>query len=449
MTQGHLNTESVSIDSVRPHPKNVRQGDIGAICESLQAHGQYRAIVAQRSSGHILAGNHTWKAAKQLGWSNITAHFIDCDDDQAMRILLADNRANDLASYDDASLVQLLQELSTTDVGLAGTLFDGDALDDIINEIAHADPPKLQDQYGVPPFSVLDTRQGYWQERKEQWLSLGIESEIGREENLAIGTKNFQKNGWIDKESRLANGTSVFDPVLTEIIVRWYSAAGDTVLDPFAGGSVRGIISAMLNRRYIGIDLRPEQIAANLIQAQTVLTDEHTHPTWHAGDSSNINRIISDSSADLVMTCPPYGDLERYSDDPADLSTMSHDDFIDSYRHIVRDTMSHLRDDRFAVFVVGDYRDKQGHYRNFVSDTIDAVRSTGAHLYNEAILVQMIGVAAMVASTYFHSGRKLVKTHQQVLVFVKGDAKRATEHCGALTSDDIWKRHLPAITEHQ
>lgn len=131
MTKGQLETQLVSIDDVRPHPKNVRQGDIGAICESLQAHGQYRAIVVQRSSGHILAGNHTWKAAKQLGWAEITTHFIDCDDDQAMRILLADNRANDLASYDDAALTALLQELAITDNGLAGTLFDNDSLDDL------------------------------------------------------------------------------------------------------------------------------------------------------------------------------------------------------------------------------------------------------------------------------------------------------------------------------
>ena len=143
--KGDLETEKVAIDAVRPHPKNVRQGDIGAICESLTAHGQYRAIVAQRTTGHILAGNHTWKAAKQLGWSHITTHFIDCDDDAAMRILLADNRANDLASYDDAALVAVLQELSHTDDGLAGTLFDGDALDDLISgigkEIEQDEPP--------------------------------------------------------------------------------------------------------------------------------------------------------------------------------------------------------------------------------------------------------------------------------------------------------------------
>ena len=135
MTEKELDTQTVDIDSVQPHPKNVRQGDIGAISESLKAHGQYRAIVVQRSTGQILAGNHTWKAAKALGWSHISAHFIDCDDEQAMRILLADNRANDLATYDESALAVVLAELNATDLGLAGTLFDGDALDDVIKDI--------------------------------------------------------------------------------------------------------------------------------------------------------------------------------------------------------------------------------------------------------------------------------------------------------------------------
>lgn len=127
--KGELASETVGIDDVRPHPKNVRQGDIGAIAQSLSAHGQYRAIVAQRSTGHILAGNHTWKAAKQLGWKNISVHWLDIDDDRAMRILLADNRANDLANYDDAALLDVLRDMATSTDSLAGTLYDADDLD--------------------------------------------------------------------------------------------------------------------------------------------------------------------------------------------------------------------------------------------------------------------------------------------------------------------------------
>lgn len=129
------NTETVPIDAVRPHPKNVRQGDIGAISESLKAHGQYRAIVAQRSTGHIIAGNHTWKAAKVLGWNQIAVHWLDVDDEKALRILLVDNRTTDLATYDSAGLADLLKTLSASPTALDGTGFDGDALDELLGDL--------------------------------------------------------------------------------------------------------------------------------------------------------------------------------------------------------------------------------------------------------------------------------------------------------------------------
>lgn len=128
-----LVTEKIDIDSIQAHPKNARQGDIGAIASSLETNGQYRPIVIQKSTGFILAGNHTWKAAKSLGWKQIAATIIDVDDDAAIRILLADNKANDLASYDDAELVSILQELAMSPGGLSGTLFSTDDLDDLIN----------------------------------------------------------------------------------------------------------------------------------------------------------------------------------------------------------------------------------------------------------------------------------------------------------------------------
>jgi hypothetical protein len=160
MAKGHLETKSVSIDDVQPHPKNVRQGDIGAISESLTAHGQYRAIVVQKSTGHILAGNHTWKAAKALNWKQIEAHMIDCDDDRAMRIMLADNRANDLASYDDAALAELLKELNATDLGLDGTMFDGDALDRLVADIetSLSDLNPYTKVINVPQYQIVGDR---------------------------------------------------------------------------------------------------------------------------------------------------------------------------------------------------------------------------------------------------------------------------------------------------
>jgi hypothetical protein len=120
------------ITDFKTHPKNVRQGDVGAISESLKAHGQYRPIVVQQSTGHILAGNHTYLAAKSLGWEKVAATFVDCDDEQAIKILLVDNRANDLAIYDDRALAELLKDLAATNAGLDGSLFSGDDLDDLL-----------------------------------------------------------------------------------------------------------------------------------------------------------------------------------------------------------------------------------------------------------------------------------------------------------------------------
>jgi hypothetical protein len=135
MTNIKIETETINIDLLQPHPRNVRQGDIGAISQSLQLHGQYRPITYQKSTGRILAGNHTWKAAKSLGWKEIVATSIVCDDEQALRILLADIRSSDLATYDDKELMQLLQDIAATGAELEGTLYDGDDLDDLIYKL--------------------------------------------------------------------------------------------------------------------------------------------------------------------------------------------------------------------------------------------------------------------------------------------------------------------------
>lgn len=142
MSDGIPQIKRVKIGSVIPHPKNVRQGDVGAISQSLEAHGQYRPIIIQKSTKHIIAGNHTWKAAKALGWKDIDVIEIDCDDSKSVQILLADNRANDLATYDQAELAELLIEVEKS-IGLDGTLFSQDDLDDLlklVNPKTHEPP---------------------------------------------------------------------------------------------------------------------------------------------------------------------------------------------------------------------------------------------------------------------------------------------------------------------
>jgi DNA modification methylase len=381
----------------------------------------------------------------------------------------------------------------------------------------------LAERFIVPPFSVLDARQGYWQERKKAWIALGIKSELGRGESITWGDTpeitsenlNYYRNRagndgllGISKQARshyavpggslrdaatlsadgktvrgdgkgrtlgaiapneggdngiLASpgkygnkgkglatsnssqdrltalqktgdsravdygtagnvseqsGTSIFDPVLCELAYRWWTPSGGHVLDPFAGGSVRGIVAAMLGYQYTGIDLSVRQIEANRQQADELLTDNK--PTWIVGDSKNIS-TLAPGEYDFIFSCPPYADLEVYSDDPNDLSNMAYPDFKSVYHEIIYSAVSMLKPNRFACFVVGDVRDKKGFYRNFPAHTIEAFQDAGMTLYNEAVLVTAVGSLPIRVSKQFGSYRKLGKTHQNVLVFYKGD----------------------------
>lgn len=125
-----------------------------------------------------------------------------------------------------------------------------------------------------------------------------------------------------------------------------------------------------------------------------------------------------------------------YSDDPQDISTLSYADFVEAYRLIIKESLTLLKPNRFACFVVGDVRDKKGFYRNFPGDTINAFQDCGAILYNEAILITVAGSLPIRVKKPFQAGRKLGKSHQNVLVFFKGDPKTIKQNLGEVVVDD-------------
>jgi 1-aminocyclopropane-1-carboxylate deaminase/D-cysteine desulfhydrase-like pyridoxal-dependent ACC family enzyme/DNA modification methylase len=144
-------------------------------------------------------------------------------------------------------------------------------------------------------------------------------------------------------------------------------------------------------------------------------------PTWIEGDSTDAP-LLAPGNYDLLFSCPPYADLEVYSDDPRDLSTMKYEEFLAAYRRIIAQCVGLLKPNAFACFVVGDVRDKKGFYRNFTGDTVRAFLDAGMQLYNEAILVTQVGSLSIRVGKQFNLARKLGKTHQNVYVFYKGDA---------------------------
>jgi DNA modification methylase len=238
-------------------------------------------------------------------------------------------------------------------------------------------------------------------------------------------------------------GASIFDPVLCEICYTWFTPKQGKIMDPFAGGSVRGIVANILGYEYCGIDLRKDQVEANYRQAEKLCKGTNT-PVWITGDSNQVlDELKSHQEVDFVFSCPPYHDLEQYSDLSEDLSNMDYDHFLQVYKSIIHKSLARLKNNRFACFVVGDIRDKSGFYRNFVSDTIDSFCSynngsdSKVFLYNEIILVNVAGSLPVRINKQFGNYRKVGKMHQNVLVFYKGDPKKIKEEFPEIDCSDI------------
>ena len=341
---------------------------------------------------------------------------------------------------------------------------------DALFEIEAPPPVSLADRFGVPPFSIFDRRSGHWQDRKRRWLSLGIESEVGRQSNMLRHSSSTKDPQFYDKKTaaeaaagrplstaeflaehydpdsttqRYLSGTSIFDPVVCELAYRWFTAPGWDVLDPFAGGSVRGITAALLDRRYTGIDLRPEQIAANEAQVG-IVPDGLPKPQWIAGDSLvEVPALPREYEADLIFTCPPYADLEQSSDDPRDLSNMRYPQFLDLQTEIMGHAADRLRDNRFVVWVTSDVRDGRSvgnAYYGLVADTITRAAGLGLALYNDIIILDNVGSGAMRGGRQMVMSRKMVRMHQHMLVFCNGDgiaAARDLNEAGAGVGEAI------------
>ena len=121
----NVRAETVDIDSLQAHPKNPRLGDIAAIAESLEVNGQYSPIVVHGKT--VIAGTHTWKAAKSLGWKKIAVTYFEGTDDEALQVLITDNRTSDISMYDNSILLDLLRSVSD----LEGTGYDKSFLDEL------------------------------------------------------------------------------------------------------------------------------------------------------------------------------------------------------------------------------------------------------------------------------------------------------------------------------
>lgn len=430
---------------------------------SIETFGYVEPIIVNDRTGRVVGGHQRLSVLRDLGYTEVEVVHVDLDEAHEKALNVALNKIE--GAWDAEKLEDLLRDINLNTDLIEFTGFDKDELDtlfsgsvsneDDIDSELHKELKQNRKEHvggllkkcgGFAPFSILDASSNKWLERKRQWLDMGIKSEVGRDAAVLARNEGLKKFG---VDEKFINYTSIFDPVLCEVIYKWFCVQGGVIFDPFAGGSVRGIVASELGYKYTGIELRDEQVEANRNNYEQIqlnpnytLCDnkvdyEVVDPIWICDDSRNMNSHVNNKFADLVFTCPPYVNLEKYSDDERDISNKEFKEFIRLYKDILIKASNKLKDNRFFVIVVGEVRDKNGIYYNFVGDTVKILsEDCGLQYYNEIILMVPTGTLHLTVGQSFNKYRKIGKKHQNVLVFYKGDTKQILTDFGDVVKYD-------------
>ena len=421
-------------NQLQPNPKNPRtitDKKLAALKKTLLEFGDLGGVVYNRRSKQLVGGHQrsklfadavitierTHKVPTKTG--TLAEGFIEFGGERfAYREVLWDELTEKAANvaankgageWDTGILTEWLRELDSVNFDMDLTLFDAGEIGDLL---ATPKPNtgttgSLNERFVVPPFSILDTRQGYWQERRAEWLAKTGNLTTSKEQVLS---------GGVNCINTINEGSSNFDPVLAEIMYKWFCPEGGTVLDPFGGEQTKGVVAGELGYRYVATELRAEQVAVN-----RKATAAYPNVIYHHGDATNIATLVPKVPYDFCFTSPPYYDLEVYS--KTDMSALpSYAEFMRQYERVFKQCYELLAPNSFCAVKVAEIRDrKTGVYRNFVGDNVALFTRLGFKYYNEFTLLNAAGTAQIRATRYMNGGRKIVKLHQNVLVFYKGE----------------------------
>lgn len=405
-----MELKKLKLTEIKPYGKNPRKNDgaVDAVAESIKQCGYCSPIVVDENNV-VLAGHTRLKALKKLGREECEVVVKEgLTEEQKKKYRILDNKTGEFAEWDLDVLQEQLKDLDFEgfDFGFADI---GEMIDTGEDELIGGENPSLNQVFIVPPFSVLDARKGYWQDRKRQWLQkTGNLAET--KEKVLYSSQNFV--------SEMKDGSSEFDPVLAELIMRWFNTESGKILDCFGGEQTKGVVAGELGYEYYACEIRPEQVAIDKEK-----TKDYKTVHYFCGDSNNISSIIKERGFDLVFTSPPYYDLEIYSKE--DMSALgTYEEFMSQYKNIFKQCYDMMSEEGFLVVKIGEIRNKRtGEYRNFVGDNISIFKEIGFKYYNEIILVTQVGTVARTVTRAFNTSRKIGKVHQNVLVFDKGNLK--------------------------
>ena len=426
MSQPKLKVERAKTADLIPYVGNAKihtAEQVDQIAASIEQFGFSDPIgVWTNPDGRleIVEGHGRVMAANLLGMEEVPIIRLDHLDDAARRAYTHVHNQTTLSSGFDFDALSLeLDDIPGFDWEDFG--FEGP--DRFGFEEDYGVKGSLEKRFLVPPLSVLNTRKGEWQDRKRRWreitgdLSETRDGEYGRFGDSIIQTIN--------------GGTSNFDPVLAETMYLWFCPQGGKVLDPFGGEQTKGVVAGECGYGYTGVEIRREQVALN-----NQFVSKYDGVEYICGDSNNLSELVKDRDFDFCLTSPPYYDLEVYSRE--DLSALgTYDEFMRQYSSIFGQVYDLLKDGSFCVVKVAEIRDKKtGRFRGFVPDTIEALCRAGFSYYNEIVLVNSVGTAMLRVNRAMRS-RKVIKVHQNVLVFYKGDIGEISDRFGELDYSEL------------
>ncbi|MBO0947543.1 hypothetical protein [Fibrella forsythiae] len=443
--------EPKNLSDLIPDQDNANKGtEYGQhlLRKSIQELGIGRGVLAA-NDGTLIAGNQTVNMLSELGFEKIIVVPTDGNTlvvtqrtdiapgtKEFHELALADNKVGQVNLSFDEGKVDELAEMFDINLGDWGF-----KTEKVVGK--QQNEGGLAERFVVPPFSVLDTRQGYWQARKKDWHArIGDKGEsregtlrksasgddpsyyrqksaIEEKLGLKLTSAEFEEKHYV-RSTKIPKGVSLLDPVLSEVVIKWFGLPGGHAFDPFAGDSVFGFVAASEGQQFTGIELRQEQADLN----QGRLTESGLPGRYICDDGRNVAQHVPAESQDLLFSCPPYFDLEVYSDKENDASNQkTYQGFYAILDQAFTAAITCLKPGRFAVIVCGDVRDKKtGAYYRFPQDVVGTFVREGMYLYNELILIEQAGNGAIRANGQMKH-RKVVKTHQQVLVFYKGNPR--------------------------
>ncbi len=234
--------EYVDIDSLVEweHNPRINTEAVSKVARSIERFGFASPIIAREEDSMVIAGHTRIAAARSLGLQTVPVRYMKLSRTEAELLAIADNKLGEISDWNEDMLKDILSALPENDLDDIG--FSLDELEEIItdsdNEFDVGDfeeyKPTLYERFIFPPFSFFDAAKGEWQSRKKYWLRY-FDSSKGRSKDLISESPMMRE---------VDGGTSIFDPVLCEILYSWFSSEDCTILDPFAGGSARGIMSA-------------------------------------------------------------------------------------------------------------------------------------------------------------------------------------------------------------